>query len=140
MRRVLLDLRESDTLRGFHVAAAAMLMAPSLGTVACQAIGGAEGDERLALDLLAHDTQVNFEPWTEGDAMDLLIVTAEQWPDDPLSARAIASSRTVLFGDASFRLRRGSDAPAVPPGVVTVDGHDTAALARRALELLGQGS
>lgn len=136
MRRLLLDLRESDSLRGFHVAAAVMQIAPWLPRAACHVIGGAEGDERLALELLAHDTGVAFRPWADGERVDLLLLAAERWPDDALSLQAIASARTVLFGATGFTTPRSSDASEVPAGVVCVDGHDTAVLASRTLELL----
>jgi hypothetical protein len=126
--RLLVDVRETRNLRGFHALAALYLIADRLRAVELARIGGETADERMACEAFCFDTGLQLGLWNlpgGGDRrFDVYLSAADALPWDVASVAARrASCRTVaalMFGLREFQ--------PFFDGVV-VGGHDTADIA-----------
>ena len=134
-RRLLVDVRESLDLRGFHALAVLHLIADRIRTVEVYGLGGEEPDERIACEAFGFDTGLMLrkpELATKPERrFDVYLLAANTFPWDEVSVAARrAAHRTVaalMFGLREFQ-------PAFA-GLV-VPGHDTAGIAEAVLSEL----
>jgi hypothetical protein len=129
-RRLLVDVRETGNLRGFHALAALYLIADRLGAVELSRIGGETADERIACEAFCFDTGLELRgfraPAGDDARFDLYLSAADALPwDDASVAARRAARRTIaalMFGLREFQ-------PFFEGAVVV--GHDTAEVAAR---------
>ena len=129
-QRLLVDVRETGNMRGFHALAALYLIADRLGTVALYRLGGEASEESIACQAFCFDTGLQLHDWRlpAGDdaRFDLYLSAADALPwDDASVAARRAARRTVaalMFGLGKFQ-------PFFQGAVVV--GHDTAEVAAR---------
>jgi hypothetical protein len=128
--RLLVDVRETDNLRGFHALAALYLIADRLRPVELSRLGGETADERMACEAFCFDTGLALRAChvpREGDArFDLYLAATDVFPWDDASVAARRGSRraiaALMFGLREFQ-------PFFAGAVVL--GHDTAEVAAR---------
>jgi hypothetical protein len=128
--RLLVDVRESETLRGFHALAALYLIADRLHPAELYRLGGATDDERMACEAFCFDTGVELRacraPPVSDSPFDLYLSAADALPWDDVSVAARGAARrtvaALMFGLREFQ--------PFFEGVVVV-GHDTAEIAAR---------
>jgi hypothetical protein len=134
-QRLLVDVRESLDLRGFHALAVLHLIADRIRTVELYGLGGEEPEERIACEAFGFDTglllrkpELATKPKRR---FDVYLAAANTFPWDEVSVAARrAAHRTVaalMFGLREFQ-------PAFA-GLV-IPGHDTAAIAEAVLSEL----
>jgi hypothetical protein len=134
-RRLLVDVRESHDLRGFHALAALHVIADGLRSVELYRLGGEDPDERIACEAFSFDTGLLVRKLElvskPAQHFDVYLSAANTFPwDEPSLAARRATRRTVaalMFGLREFQ-------PAFA-GVV-IPGHDTAAIAEAVLSEL----
>lgn len=128
--RLLVDVRETDNLRGFHALAALYLIADRLRPVELSQIGGETADERIACEAFCFDTGLELRacraPPVDDSPFDLYLSAADTFPWDDVSVAARRSARrtvsALMFGLREFQ-------PFFEGAVVL--GHDTAEVAAR---------
>jgi hypothetical protein len=128
--RLLVDVRESGNLRGFHALAALYLIADRLRAVELSRIGGEAVNERIACEAFCFDTGLELNsfraPAGDRARFDLYLSAADALPWDGASVAARRAARqtiaAVMFGLREFQ-------PFFDGAVVV--GHDTAELAAR---------
>jgi hypothetical protein len=131
--RILLDIRETEVTRGYHVLAAATILCAQNYPLQLHALTTGHPEEALAARVLEFDrgvTIVEWNPSNGGTAFDLYVTFAEKWPQDAATDAASSCSRLTLMG-----LTFPDHVPA-RPGLVLVNGHDTAAFAETIRRLL----
>jgi hypothetical protein len=137
-RRILFDVRETESLRGYHLVAAATLMAPRLAGFRLYALTSGHPEEKIAMDVFRFDTTLNLEIWApqsrhwlQRRAFDLFALISDTSPEDEETMKACNHSRRTLLGVCS---------PATPQQRRThiVDGNDTRAFAAAALAAIGR--
>lgn len=130
---MLVDVRENDTIRGFHMMAAIYLAADQLRGVELFRIGGVEATEAIACEALRFDTSLELRPWQprrrNATPFDLYAVAATDRPTDGLSNSARRQAHVALLA-----LMFGK--PDSGDGWKAFDGNDTAAIAERVLAAL----
>lgn len=123
--RMLVDVRESENLRGYHVLAALLAVAADLADVELWCTGGEGAEERIALQSFAFDTGLTVRPWRPAlpgpDMFDIYVSVALVEPDDEATARARRIARRSIV--ALLTVDDGTG----------LDGHDTVALGRAVL-------
>ena len=128
--RLLVDVRETKNLRGFHVLAALYLIADRLHPVELSRLGGETADERIACEAFCFDTGLELRACRAtpvGDpAFDLYLSAADALPWDDVSVAARRSARRTV---AALMFGLGEFQPFFE-GVVVV-GHETAEVAAR---------
>ncbi|QFR33493.1 hypothetical protein [Ancylobacter sp. TS-1] len=133
--RLLVDVRETPTSRGFHALAVLNLIAAHLADVTLFLLTTGDGDEMSAIEVFRADHGVTAtiltEPELELDSLrfDLVFAVAEAAGDPASEPQFAGRARRSLIG-AMFQQ--------IPPrhGMVVVDGHDTAAMARSLARLI----
>jgi hypothetical protein len=128
--RLLVDVRETGVLRGFHVLATLYLIAERLHAVELARIGGETADERMACEAFCFDTGLKFHddraPDDDDASFDLYLAAADVLPWDETSVAARRRARrtiaALMFGLREFQ-------PFFAGAVVV--GHDIAEVAAR---------
>lgn len=137
-RRLLVDVREDDNLRGFHVLASLLLIAERLREVELYRLGGAAAEEAIACQAFAFDTGLRFRRlWglpLRDSQFDLYVSAANVLPRDPKSMAGRRTSRhsivALMFGHEDVFVGHGD----------IVDGYNTAGMARAVTNrLFGEG-
>jgi hypothetical protein len=126
--RLLVDVREDDNLRGFHVLASLMLIAERLREVELYRLGGAAAEEAIACQAFAFDTGLTFRRlWRlplKDTQFDLYVSAANVLPRDPKSLAGRRTARYsivgLMFGRQDIFVGRTD----------IVDGANTAGIAR----------
>lgn len=135
--RLLVDIRESSASRGFHALAALNLITDHLKDVQLYVLSTGDGDELSAIETFQADWGVPVAVLREGERISQRIDLVFSVVDD---ANALSNSpridrigRRTLLGVmfSSIKPRRN---------VMVVDGHDTAAMARRLARLTDPSS
>lgn len=138
VRSLLVDVRETDDLRGFHALAALYLMAGRVRPVELYRLGGETPDERIACEAFCFDTGLHLSSGAgligSDHRFDVYLFAADVLPWDEISINARHASRRTV-GALMFGLREFQ--PAFD-GVVVV-GHDTAGIAAAVLTELQPG-
>jgi hypothetical protein len=128
--RLLVDVRETGNLRGFHALAALYLIADRLGAVELSRIGGETADERMACESFCFDTGLELRGChvSGGDdaRFDVYLSAADAFPWDDASVAARGAARLTIAA-LMFGLRKFQ--PFFAGAVVL--GHDTAEVAAR---------
>jgi hypothetical protein len=128
--RLLVDVRETGNLRGFHALAALYLIADRLRPVELARIGGETADESIACQAFCFDTglELHTARLPEGDdtRFDLYLSAADAFPWDETSVGARRVARRTIAA-LMFGLREPQPSFA---GAVVV-GHETAEIAAR---------
>jgi hypothetical protein len=133
MPRILLDIRETDTLRGYHSLAAISLICREELPLNVFVLTTGHPDEALAVNVFKFDTGIEileWDPHTVCTDFSLYLVFAERWPQDSATAAARACSRITLLG-----LIFPGDTPTAAD-LLVMNGHDTAAIAEKVRGLL----
>jgi hypothetical protein len=136
--KILLDVRETTNRRGYHLLAAAAIMAPHLGRCRLYAMSTDHAEEHLAMNAFRFDTGRKLSIWNpkkkrrwwRKPVFDLYLMISDDWPTDKRTKKARRRSRRFLLG---LHLP-------VPPGdgeAVVTSGADTRAFAGKVLALLG---
>jgi hypothetical protein len=128
--RLLIDVRETGNLRGFHALAALHLIADRLRAIELFRIGGETADERIACEAFCFDTGLELRdfraPAGDDVRFDLYLSAADALPwDDASVAARRAARRTIaalMFGLTEFQ-------PFFEGAAVV--GHDVAEVAAR---------
>lgn len=131
--RILVDVRETETIRGYHALAAAEHIARNNRAIRWYFLTSDHPEERLAVTSTSFDLGIRFRDWRGAFApksFHLYLIVADVLPDDPATEKALGSARLVLAG-----LTFSKESPD-RQGLVTASGHDTVALAAKATELL----
>jgi hypothetical protein len=133
--RLLIDLRDDENLRGFHVLASLYLIADHLRAVECYRLGGDAPDEKIAMRSFSFDTGLKFRRIWQllmvDTKFDIYLSAANVLPSDPASAAARRTSRctiiALMFGAAQ-----------VSPSIngVALKGHNTAEIANKIMDRL----
>ena len=132
-RRMLVDLRDNENMRGFHVLASLALIADRLQSVELYRLGGDAPDENIAMQSFSFDTGLKFRRiWRlilVDSKFDIYVSAANDLPWDAESIAARKTSRREIV--ALMFEQKGT----VPPleGVV-LNGHDTTEIAREIIE------
>jgi hypothetical protein len=141
VRRMLVDLRDDDNMRGFHVLASLALIADRLRSVELYRLGGDAPNENIAMQSFSFETQIKFRPFWRlilfDSKFDIYVSAANVLPCDAESIAARKTSRRKVLA-VMFEQQRSMLAF---DGVV-LKGHDTAEIAHRIIEELrlpGQG-
>jgi hypothetical protein len=133
--RLLVDVRETADLRGFHAIAVLHLLAERLREVEIYRLGGEKPDERIACDAFAFDTALRLHacrlPIDIEQPFDLYLSAANTLPWDETSVAARRAARRTVAA-LMFGLREFQPAFA---GIV-VSGHDTPMVAEAVLSEL----
>jgi len=133
--RLLADVRETETLRGFHALAALSLIAGRLKPVRLYRLGGEEANEAIACQAFCFDTGLTLRRYRPLIAriqpFDLYLAAADVLPWDAASVAARRASRRTVAA-LMFGLREFQPFFA---GVV-VPGHDTSEIAARVADEL----
>jgi hypothetical protein len=135
VRRMLVDLRDDENMRGFHVLASLALIADRLQSVELYRLGGNAPDENIAMQSFSFDTRIKFRPFWRlilfDSKFDIYVSAANHLPWDEASIAARKTSRRKIIA-LMFEQQR-----IIPPlnGVV-LNGHDTAEIARKIIEEL----
>ena len=133
--RLLVDLRDNDNLRGFHVLASLYLIIDHLRTVELYRLGGQAPDEKIALQSFSFDTGLEFRRiWRlilVDSKFDIYLSAANVLPCDPASLAARKTSRRSIIA-----LMFGEDRARPPIAGVVLNGHDTAKMARKVIDEL----
>lgn len=120
--RLLVDVRESRILRGFHIVAALHLAADGLREVAIFRVGGKESSEAIACTDFEFETGLRLQPLDDDkDHFDLYALAASEPPTDSASISARARARKGLLA-LVFQ-------PRAVGGYAVIDGNDTSAIA-----------
>jgi hypothetical protein len=126
-RRLLVDVREDDNLRGFHVLASLYLIADRLRGIELYRLGGDATDETIACQAFTFDTGLKFRRiWRlilADSKFDLYLSAANTLPRDAKSLAGRHTSRRSIVA-----VMFGHDAGYVNGEVV--DGHNTARIAQ----------
>jgi len=134
--RLLVDVRETESLRGFHALAALSLIAGRLKPVRLYRLGGEDANEAIACQAFCFDTGLTMRRYRPLLArlrpFDLYLAAADALPWDDASVAARRASRRTLAA-LMFGLREFQPFFA---GVV-VPGHDTGEIATRVADELG---
>jgi hypothetical protein len=135
--KILLDVRETTNRRGYHLLAAAAIMAPYLGRCRLYAMSTDHSEEHLAMNAFRFDTRRKLSIWNpkkrrwwRKPVFDLYLMISDDWPTDKRTKKARRRSRRFLLG---LHLP-------MPPGdgeAMVTGGADTRAFAGQALALLG---
>jgi hypothetical protein len=102
-KNVILDLRETADIRGFHLLAALAIAAPFLTKVKLHYIGGEAEEEMLAIQSWQFDSGCKLSRWS-GEALpfglqfDLYAIIAESIVTDSLFEKAREVSRQTIVG------------------------------------------
>jgi hypothetical protein len=132
-RRMLVDLRDNENMRGFHVLASLALIADRLQSVELYRLGGDAADENIAMQSFSFDTGLKFRRvwWLmlADSKFDIYVSAANHRPRDVASIAACKTSRhkiTALMFEP-------------PPGTLSLDGvvlnsHDTTEIARKIVD------
>jgi hypothetical protein len=135
VRRMLVDLRDDDNMRGFHVLASLALIADRLQSVELYRLGGEAPDENIAMQSFSFDTRIKFHPFWRlilfDSKFDIYVSAANDLPWDSESVAARKTSRRKII---ALMFDRQQSVPSFD-GVV-LNGHDTAAVARKIIEEL----
>jgi hypothetical protein len=133
IRRMLVDLRDNENMRGFHVLASLALIANRLQSVELYRLGGDAADENIAMQSFSFDTGLKFRRiWRlmlADSKFDIYVSAANDPPRDDASIAARKTSRrkiTALMFEP-------------PPGTLSLDGvvlngHDTTEIARKIID------
>jgi hypothetical protein len=133
-RRLLVDVREDENLRGFHVLASLQLIADRLRDADLYRLGGNAADESVACQAFSFDTGLKFRShWTlilVDSKFDLYVAAANGLPHDPQSRAGRRTSRWSVLG-LMFE-------PQVPSLAMCdiVDGLNTAAIGKAVADAL----
>jgi hypothetical protein len=126
--RLLVDLRDNDNMRGFHVLALLHLIADQLQSVELYRIGGDTPDEKIAMRAFSFDTGLQFRRiWRlllVDSKFDIYVSAANTLPSDPASTAARRTSRRAIVA-----LMFGEEQARIPDGIVLY-GHSTGDSAR----------
>lgn len=133
--RLLIDVRDDDQLRGFHVLASLSLIADQLKPVELYRLGGNTPDEDIACRVFSFDTGLRLRPlWRLAlmdSKFDLCVSAANTFPRDTASLAARRTSRQTITG---IMFDKFEHHPA--DNLTLIDGHDTSAMARAVLDVL----
>ena len=136
--RILIDLRETDTWRGYHVLAALHLIAKSLRGVELWRFGGDDPEEEIAWRSFVFDTGLPIERWVRRPPImsappprrpfDLYVAAASTRPGPALleDPRRLAH-RSLLALLLEGQIIRSD------PNEALIGGHDTVAFGARIL-------
>jgi hypothetical protein len=128
-RTLLVDAREDNVLRGFHVLASLSLIADQLRGVTLYRLSNDTPDENIACRAFSFDFGLRLRSrWgltLLGSKFDLYVSAADRFPDDPASRAARQTSKKTIAA-VMFESPTALQSEAVLP----VAGHDTALLAR----------
>jgi len=131
--RLLVDVRETPTSRGFHALAVLNLIAAHLTDVTLFLLTTGDGDEMSAIEVFRADHGVTAtiltEPGLDRLRFDLVFAVTEP---------AGAPASEPQFARRARRSLIGAVFQQIPPrrGAIVVDGHDTAAMARSLVRLI----
>jgi hypothetical protein len=139
--KIVLDVRETAAQRGYHLLAAAALMAPHLGRCRLYAISTDHAEEHIAMNVFRFDTGRKLAVWNPKKkrrwwpkpSFDLYLMISDDWPDDRTTRKARRRCRRFLLG--LHQAAKPQD-----DAVLIADGSDTRAYAAKALALLGRRS
>jgi hypothetical protein len=135
VRRMLVDLRDDDNMRGFHVLAALALIADRLQSVELYRLGGDVPDENIAMQSFSFDTRIKFRPFWRlvlfDSKFDVYVSAASELPCDAESIAARLTSRRKIL---ALMFAQHQIMPS--PDVFVLNGHDTAEIAREIVEVL----
>lgn len=136
--KILLDLRETGVRRGYHLLAAATLMAPYLEGCRLYAISNDHPEEHIAMNVFRFDTGCELVSWKPvkrrfwpRPKFDLYLAICDDWPTDLLTRKLRRRCRLFLLGLQFPAIAQDSEA-------LVMNGNDTRAYAAKALELLGR--
>jgi hypothetical protein len=137
-RRLLVDLRETAKLRGFHLGSALRIAATELDGVDIWYLGGERPDERLAIHALAFDAGLRLRRWrrpvvASGPRVDLYVAVAERIPRDKIALKARKAARRCLVG-----LLFSDPLPA--PAIEIVPANDIVVFAREICARIARGT
>jgi hypothetical protein len=128
MTNILVDVRENQNLRGFHVLAALYLIADQLQSARLYRLGGDDSNERTAVHSFSFDTGLRFRGvWRlllADHRFDLYLSAANQMPRDNASLAAQRTSRRCILA-----LMFNDDPSGFPENGLLLNGHSTKALA-----------
>jgi hypothetical protein len=140
--RILLDLRETASWRGYHLMAALYLITESLRTTELWRFGGDDAEEEIAWRSFVFDTGVPIERWDRRPRF----MFAFRRPFDLYVAAANTRPGPIVIHDPRRLARRSLlalllEEPGTPADLseVVINGHDTAAFAARILAELQVG-
>jgi hypothetical protein len=135
MTNILVDVRENQNLRGFHVLASLYLIADQLQSVRLYRLGGDEPNERTAVQSFSFDTGLRFHSIWQllmvDHLFDLYLSAANQVPSDKASLAAQRTSRRSVLS-----LMFSDDPNGFPKNGLLLNGHSTRALADALLTAL----
>jgi hypothetical protein len=133
--RLLIDLRDNDNLRGFHMLASLHLIADHLRTVELYRLGGDAPDEKMAMQAFSFDTRLQFRRiWrllSVDSKFDIYASAANILPVDCASVAARRTSRRAIVA-----LMFGEEQAGPLINGIVLNGHNTADNARIVLEEL----
>lgn len=131
-RAILLDVREANSHRGYHLMAAVTQIGARFAGCRLSALTSGNPDEAIALDVFRFDTGLDIAIWpavpedlTGEPCFDLFATISDDWQDDALTAAARLRSRATLTG-LCFKTDRAEAKAAI-------DGNDTTAFAAAVL-------
>lgn len=131
--RVLVDIRETEIIRGYHAIAVTQLAVLSEPRTKWFCLTSGSQDEELAFQSLCFDTGLPMNLVTRLPMLrrfDLYTLIADRLPDDAVSLAAMRKSRATLAG-LTFA-RAGGEVTKL----VLADGNDTMGMAQQMLALL----
>jgi hypothetical protein len=133
--RLLVDLRDDDNLRGFHVLASLYLIADHLRMVELYRLGGDAPNERIAMRAFSFDTGLEFRRiWRlllVDSKFDIYVSAANAFPCDRASVAARRTSRRAVVA-----LMFGAEQVCTPVKGIVLNGHNTGDNARTLIDEL----